>query len=117
MYSQCNTNEGRVNTMDLSGNSMNKTNKSEIWRELCHSAHLRRLDAKQLGKQMDFPGNVADPDSAVVGRAVGVPVVNKAPSTDGKAVATVGVANFEDRPRDRFSLGDEEFERARVFNS
>lgn len=47
---------------------------------------------------------MSNPDRAVVGRTFDIPVVDKAPRADRKAVAGVGVADLEDRARHRLAF-------------
>jgi len=47
---------------------------------------------------------VADADGAVVGRSLRVPRVDKASSAEGKAIAAVGVADFENLTGNAFTF-------------
>ena len=52
---------------------------------------------------------MSDPDGAVVGRAVGVPLFHESAGSDREFVAAVGVSDLENGAGNGFSLGDEKF--------
>jgi hypothetical protein len=73
------------------------------------SANRLDFDVEQSSKFFEFAGDVADADGAVVGWAVGIPLLHEGADPDRKFVTAVGVANLQDRARHGLALGFEAF--------
>ena len=73
---------------------------------ITESTHSPCFQPQQATELLDLGGQMANPDGAVVRRALPVPFLDKPPGAQGKTIAAVGVADLEDRAGDRLPLGD-----------
>src|SRR5262249_10806225 len=78
----------------------------------CYSTHLCAFDPEQRCKLLQFVRDVAYADSTVMGGAVNVPFIDEPSRANRETIATVGVANLQDRTWNRFSFSDEQLQTA-----
>src|SRR5690242_3770410 len=74
------------------------------------STYLNAFNAGKGAKFFQLASNVPYTYSAVMRRTVDIPLVHEISCPQREAIAAVGISDLEDRARNRFALGDQQFQ-------